>query len=720
MLTAVLLNITGTDPNNRSILHNRIFLWMLFFAFASCNAKKEPQWEEYLGGGDRNHYAELTQIDSSNIASLQKAWEFHTGDSGQLQCNPVIVDGRLYGITASNHLFALNAATGEEIWRFRPEEKKSANVNRGVAYWEKNGDKRILFAYKTWLYAVNAETGQPVATFGEEGRVSLRAGLGEAAKDRFITSTTPGTVFEDMIIMPTRVSEQPGAAPGYIQAFNIQTGEIAWVFKTIPHPGEQGYDTWPADAYKNPSIGGANNWAGMAIDRKRGIVYVPTGSAAFDFYGGNRKGTNLYANSLIALEAKTGKYIWHYQMVHHDIWDRDLPAPPNLTTIYKDTKNIDVVVQVTKTGHVFVFDRENGTPVYPIDEMPFPASDLPGEEAWPTQPIPRLPQPFARQTIEEQEITHFSKKRDSLVALYQNANKGLYHPLEFKQAIVLPGADGGAEWGGAAVDKDGIMYINANEMPWLFSLSLKNEKKGNKNNGKEKKQIASTGRTLYTSYCQACHKPDLTGSPQSGYPGLVDVKKRMSRPDIISIITNGKGMMPGFSNLSNKEKQSIINFLLGEEKEEAVETKADEAPDVPYRFNGFNKFLDENGYPAITPPWGTLTAINLNTGQHLWQIPLGEVKELTNKGVPVTGTENYGGPVVTASGLLFIAATKDNKFRAYDKRTGKLLWEYDLPASGFATPSTYQVNGKQYIVIACGGTKLGTNKGDSYVAFALP
>ncbi len=685
--------------------------------FTSCDTKKQPQWGEYLGDGDRSHYSELTQINSSNVATLQKAWEFRTGEEGQVQCNPIIIEGKLYGVTAFNNLFALNAETGQEIWRFKPEDKNSANVNRGVAYWEKGKDKRILYVFKNWLYAVNAENGKVVTTFGENGRISLRTGLGAAAKDKFITSTSPGTVFGDIIIMPTRVSEQPGAAPGHIQAFNILTGKLEWVFKTIPHPGEAGHDTWPADAYKNPSIGGVNNWAGMAIDRKRGIVYIPTGSASFDFYGGNRKGRNLYANCLLALEAKTGKYIWHYQIVHHDIWDRDLPAPPSLTTINKDGKEIDVVVQVTKTGHTFVFDREKGTPVFPVDELPFPASGLPGEKAWATQPIPRLPLPFARQNVTEDEITHFSNKRDSLLALYRNANKGLYHPLEVsKNTLLLPGADGGAEWGGVAIDKEGVMYVNANEMPWMFSLSPKEDK------GKtgRSKQVVSTGRALYANFCQVCHKSDLSGSPQSGFPALLNLKKTMKRPEINTIIANGKGMMPGFSNLNNRERQSIVDYILGEEKEEAAEIKPDEAPDVPYRFNGYNKFLDENGYPAITPPWGTLTAIDLNTGQHLWRIPFGEIKELTDKGFAPTGTENYGGPVVTASGLLFIAATKDNKFRAYDKKTGKLLWEYELSASGFATPSTYQVNGKQYIVIACGGTKLGTSKGDSYVAFALP
>ena len=673
------------------------------------------EWSEYLGGPDRNHYSAISQIDTSNVALLQKAWEYHTGDSGQMQCNPVVVGGRLFGLTASNYLFALNAATGEELWRFRPDSIGSSTVNRGVAYWEKGQDHRILYTFQSWLYAVEAETGKPITSFGENGRVSLHRGLGKAAADKFVVSTTPGTIFENLIIMPTRVGEDTGAAPGSIQAFDVVSGALAWVFHTIPHPGELGYDTWPDNAYKNPAIGGANNWAGMAIDRERGTVYIPTGSPAFDFHGGNRKGENLFANSLLALDAGTGKYKWHYQIIRHDIWDRDLPAPPNLVTLQKEGRAVDAVAQITKTGNVFVFDRETGVPLFPINELYVPSSKLPEEEAWPRQPIPGLPRAFSRQSIGEADISYYSDHRDSLLTLYRHANKGLFHPLDFNQTVLFPGADGGAEWGGAAVDPDGIMYVNSNEMAWLFSLSRKT--------ATAQKDVVSPGRQLYLNHCQACHRPDLSGSPASGFPDLVDLKDKKTRQEVAGIISAGKGMMPGFTNITAQEKQTLINYLFGEEKEEvftAAPTVAGEKPDAPYVFNGYNKFLDENGYPAITPPWGTLTAIDLNSGQHMWQIPLGELKELTEKGIPITGTENYGGPVVTAGGLLFIAATKDGMFRAFAKQTGKLLWEYKLPASGFATPSVYEVSGKQYVVIACGGTKLGTKKGDSYIAFALP
>ena len=685
---------------------------LLFISFSvHISIPQQNDWPEYLGGADRNHYSVLSEINNENIKALKPVWEFHTGDSGQVQCNPIIIANRLYAVTASNQLFALNAATGEELWRFAPESTGPSNVNRGVAYWSKGKDQRIMFAYKTWLYAINALTGEPISSFGDAGRASLKSGLGEGSADKYVSSTTPGTIFGNLIIMPLRLGEGTGSAPGYIQAFNVMTGKLAWIFRTIPHPGELGYETWPAEAYKNPAIGAANNWAGMALDRKRGILYVPTGSASFDFYGGNREGKNLYANSLLALNAKNGKYIWHFQTVHHDIWDRDIPAPPNLITLKKGDKNIDAVAQVTKSGHIFVFDRENGTPLFPIDELPVPQSKLPGEKTWPTQPFPRFPKPFARQTITENDISFFSNRRDSLLSIYRAAKKGAFEPLDFQQTLIFPGPDGAAEWGGAAVDPEGIMYVNSNEMAWLFSLSHRNE---------GKHEIANSGKALYLNHCQACHKADFSGSPQSGYPALVDIKERIGRAATTSLITSGRGMMPGFSQISDLEKQAIVSYIFGEEKEELLPVAKDEFPDVPYRFNGYNKFLDEKGYPAITPPWGTLSAINLNTGEYLWQIPLGEFKELSKKGIPITGTENYGGPLVTAGGLVFIAATKDNMFRAFDKKTGQVLWQHPLPASGFATPSTYQIEGKQYVVIACGGTKLGTNKGDSYVAFALP
>lgn len=688
------------------------------FSFYSYTTIKPPedgtQWTEYLGGPDRNHYSSLSQINTDNVDKLEKAWEYKSGDSGQVQCNPLIVNNVLYGVTASNQIFALDAATGKEKWKYTQKGEITSNTNRGLTYWEQGADKRILYAYNSSLYALDAETGQHVISFGDQGKVSLKSGLEVNAKDRFVISNTPGTLFEDLIVMPLRLGEDDGAAMGYIQAFNVKTGKLAWVFKTIPDPGQPGANTWPADVKKKAEVGAANNWSGMAIDRKREILFVPTGSAAFDFYGGNRKGKNLYANCLLALNARTGKYIWHYQIVHHDIWDRDLPAPPNLVRVRNNGKMTDAVAQVTKHGYVFLFERTTGKPLFPIDEKPFPASDVPGEKTWPTQPIPRMPAPFAKQTVTEKDISTIAENRNELLETFRKSKKGVYRPLSLTTpTILLPGADGGAEWGGAAVDPDGIMYVNANEMPWLFSLS---RKQNNAQTG------LTQGHLLYNNTCISCHGAQLKGNPASGYPSLVNIKTRVNRKDIARLISTGRGMMPGFTAISPPQRQAIIDFLYHEEKTEAPAVLGGNKTKItgnPYKFDGYNKFLDNSGYPAINPPWGTLTAIDLNTGKHLWQKPLGELKELTAKGIPPTGTENYGGPVITSGGLLFIAATKDGMFRAFDKKNGKILWETELPAAGYATPSTYLVNGKQYVVIACGGAKLGTKKGDSYVAYAL-
>lgn len=676
-----------------------------------CSCHKNTDWSEYLGGPDRNHYSELDQITPENVKDLKVAWEYHSNDSGQVQCNPIIINGTLYGVTASNHLFALDAVSGEEKWKFIPDsEKANMNTNRGVSYWEgyAKNESRIMFAYSEWLYAVNAITGEIIQGFGDKGRVSLKAGLGETAQDKFVISNTPGTIFENLIFMPLRVSEGADAAPGYIQAFNVITGKIEWVFKTIPHPGEYGYDTWPKDAYKNIDVGAANNWAGMAVDHKRGILFVPTGSAGFDFYGGNRTGQNLFANCLLALDAKTGKRIWHFQFVHHDVWDRDIPAPPNLTTIVHKGQKVDVVAQVTKTGHVFVFERETGKPIYPINEIPAPQSEL--EETWPTQPIPELPLPFTRQDVKQ--VNPFASNYEEIQRAYNEADKGFYKPLSKRPTLLFPGADGGAEWGGAAVDKEGVLYVNANEMAWMFSLSDTPKE--------ESLQHLTLGEKMYVTYCTTCHGKDLKGNPKSGFPSLEGINQKQTRSFVSKIISGGKGMMPGNSTMSKDEKAALVSFLFGEEKKEVIAKKSNASVYVPYKFNGYKKFLDADGYPAISPPWGTLTAIDLNTGKHKWQVRLGEFKELTERGIEQTGTENYGGPIITKSGLLFIAATQDGKFRAFDKNTGKNLWETDLPAAGFATPSTYKVNGKQYLVVAAGGTKLGTKKGDSYIAYTLP
>ena len=677
------------------------------------NGGSDGNWSDYLGGADRNHYSELTQINPQNVSKLTVAWTYSTVDSGQMQVNPLIIDGVLFGVTPSVQAFALDAATGKELWTFGNKLNSGLSTSRGVSFWTDGNDKRILHTIGSFLYCIDARTGKSVPSFGDNGKVDLHEGLPEIAKKKFVISNTPGTVFEDLIVMPLRLSEGADAAPGDIRAFSVKTGKLVWTFHTIPYPGEPGYETFPPDAYKNEEVGAANNWAGMAVDKKRGILYVPTGSAGYDFYGGKRVGTNLYANCLLALDARTGKRLWHFQTTHHDIWDRDLPAPPNLITVKKDGKDIDAVAQVTKQGYVFVFDRVTGVPLFPIKEVKAPKSMLDGEVAWATQPVPTKPKPFARQAHEltEKDISPYAENKAELISRFKQYKTKRFAAPSKEGTVIFPGFDGGAEWGGAAADpKEGILYVNSNEMAWILNMV--------KTPDDASLAHLSSGEKTYTVSCSPCHGANREGNPLSNFPSLIDVGKKMDRTAISNIITNGKGMMTGF-NLGAAEKQAVIDFIMDLEKKEAT-TIADskvKAPYMPYKSTGYNKFLDSKGHPAIKPPWGTLNAINLNTGKYIWQISLGDEPGLSQKG---TGTENYGGPVVTASGLLFIAATKDGQFRAFDKKTGKLLWQTTLPAAAFATPSTYQVNGKQYIVLACGGTKLGTKKGNQYVAFALP
>jgi quinoprotein glucose dehydrogenase len=703
------------------ILRRLLLLLVPGIVLFSCSDqdKDTREWREYLGGPDRNHYSSLDQINLDNVRNLKVAWEYHTQDSGQIQCNPIIVDGILYGVTATVEPFALDAATGKEIWRVRDSTSTTwYGTSRGLTYWENGGDKRILYTKESWLYALDAATGKLLPSFGDSGRVSLNAGLGPTAEGKFVISNTPGVTFEDLIIMPLRVSEGADAAPGYIQAFNVKSGKIEWVFKTIPGPGELGYDTWPKEAYENTNVGAANNWCGMAVDMKRGVVYVPTGSAAFDFYGGPRTGSNLFGNTLLALDAKTGKRKWHYQFVHHDILDRDASAPPNLVTVMHDGIRVDAVAQVTKHGFVFLFNRDTGEPLFPIEEVPAPASDIPGEEAWPTQPRPQKPLPYARQTLTEDDINPYSKNRDELIStLKKSRHEGPFTPLSKNGTIIFPGLDGGAEWGGAAVDPDGIMYVNSNEMAWLISINEAGMVNG--------ARPLTAGQAVYNANCASCHGPERKGNAASGFSSLIDVGSRLPKEQVSMVITAGRAMMPAFKGLTKEELESLMAFLFNEketaqEKEDKKEPGKDSQSDtLDYKISGYTKFLDSEGYPAISPPWGTLNAIDLNTGEYAWKKVFGEYPELQSQGISQTGSESYGGPVVTAGGLLFIAGTKDQKFRVYNKKTGELVWETRLPAAGFATPSTYEVNGKQYIVIACGGTKLDAAKGDSYVAFAL-
>ena len=686
-----------------------LILVAISFLFACQQTAPEgagADWAHYLGHPTSNQYSTLDQINRDNVDRMEMAWTYNTGDSAMYQTNNLIVDGRLFTATPHSRVIVLDAAKGQHLWTFDPAtvyDSLADGDQRGMMYWHNGVQGRILTTKGNRMFALDAATGELITSFGEEGSIHLGEGMDVPGKPN-VSLNTPGHIYRDMFIIGANVGED---VPGAVRAFDIRTGKRKWIFHTLPRPGEFGSETWPKDYLDR--TGGASDWSGLAIDTTRSIVYLSTETAGPDFYGGERYGENLFANSLIALNAKTGERLWHHQLVHHDLWDLDNPAPPTLLTVHHEGKMLDIVAQGTKMGLLFVFDRVTGEPLWPIEERPIPESRIAEIKAWPTQPFPTRPPPLIRQKYTKDDYSNISSKAEQMSkdVFSQSGNYGAYPPPSLEQTIMFPGFDGGMEWGGSAADPDGILYVNVNEMPWFYQLVPTKQADG---------KALPYGEKHYRIQCASCHGLDRKGNPGGGFPSLADVSQRLGREAVMQFMLKGGGRMPAFDNVSEERRQGIADFLFD------IETsQLDDDQNVPpYVFRGFQRWLDEEGYPAIKPPWGSLNAVDLNTGEIKWKVPLGEYDELTKRGIPVTGTENYGGPVVTAGGLIFIGATADGKFRAFDKATGVLLWEHELPFDGNATPSTYLANGKQYVVISAGGAKMKPVHGGTIVAFSLP
>jgi len=676
-------------------------LLLTALAIPGLAAPAERDWPLY-GGEDGRRFSSLTQITRVNVAGLREAWRFDMAEPGDPQTHPLAIGGVVYGYTPMLDTIALDGVTGRLLWRFH-SGVKAGGPQRGLAWWSDGRQHRLFAAAGSYLYALDPVTGQPIPGFGEGGRIDLRDGLDRDPATISVALTTPGTVWRDMIIIGFRTAESAPAAPGDIRAFDVRSGKLRWVFHTIPHPGEPGYDSWPPDYWKTG--GAANNWTGMVLDKRRGMIFAPTGSAVSDFYGADRIGDDRYANSLLALDANTGKLLWHFQGVHHDVLDRDFPSPPVLLTLEHDGRRVDAVAQATKQGFLFVLDRVTGKPLFPVSEMPVPQSNVPGEQTSPTQPMSSVPAPYARQHLDADHLTNRTPEAHvwALQQFQSFASGGPFTPLRLgQQTVVMPGFDGGAEWGGQAADaKRGILYLNANDIAWTGGLV-------------ENSAAAGAGSRLYQDDCAACHGADRKGAPPA-FPSLVNSK--LTPDQMTEVIHGGRGRMPAFAAVQGGDLNALLGFVRGGEDKEMAAPASASRP--AYRFTGYRKFLDPQGYPAVAPPWGTLSAIDLNSGQYLWRIPLGEYPSLADKS---TGSENYGGPILTASGLLFIGATLyDKKIRAFDSADGTLLWQATLPYAGNATPITYMVDGRQYVLIQADNARDKTSaQGAAYVAFALP
>jgi quinoprotein glucose dehydrogenase len=636
----------------------KLMILVVLLSLAAVPAAQEPSraganWFSYGGDPGGTRYSSLRQISKANVGTLKEVWRFETPEGGRLQTTPLIVDGTMYVVTPRQKVIALDAANGHQKWIFDSGASTTA-ASRGLAWWTDGKESRLFTAAGSFIYAVNPADGTVIKSFGDNGRIDLRANLRGVPEDNSYHATSPAVIYKDLLILGGRVSERTPASPGDERAFDVRSGQLKWTFHTIPAAGEPGAETWPAGARENQ--GGANAWAGSIVDTQRGIVFIATGSPADDFYGVDRPGNNLYANCVIALDANTGKKLWHFQATHHDLWDSDFAAPPILLTVNHNGRRVDAVAATNKFGFLYIFDRVSGESLFPIIETKVPTSTVPGEVTSPTQPIPTLPVPLAKLTMTRDDVTNRTPEMRAWAQkefdTFLGANQP-FTPLSIdKQTMVAPGWKGGVEWGGLSADPErGIIYANVNNVFSLGSL---------------------TGRA---------NAPARRGGGGADEPGA-----------------------PVNPNAAAAAK--------------------------PYVFTGYRYFLDPEGYQANAYPWGTLNAVDMNTGKYLWTVPFGEHTELAEKGLTDTGAGSHGGTVLTATGVLFTGGSEyDTKFRAYDSATGKVLWTGQLPGPGVATPATYSAGGKQYVVIAAspgrgvaaqGAAIAAGIKSGTYVVFALP
>ena len=682
-------------------------------------------WRDYGGSPAAAQYSSLRQINRSNVTNLKVAWVYPTGNTNRYFFSPLAVDGVLYVLAKSNSIVALDASTDKEIWTHAPDPRPRIITSRGINYWESRDrtERRLLFSSNHTLRAIDARTGNPILSFGKDGGVDLREGLDRDLESiALVQSTTPGRVFEDLLILGSATNQGYGSAPGDIRAFDVRTGRLVWTFHTIPRPGELGYDTWPKDAWK--TVGGANVWGEMSLDVARGILYAPTASAKYNFYGADRHGANLFSDCLLALDARSGKRLWHFQMVHHDIWDYDNATAPKLVTLRRDGKTVDAVAQVSKQGFVWVFNRVTGEPIWPIEEREVPQTDMPREKTWPTQPFPTKPPPFARQRFTVDDLSPYldpeerARFKDDLLSA---RNQGLFTPPGLRNTVQMPGNNGGANWGGAAVDPTtGTLYVVSKDLPAMLKLEPEKARRAAPSNSPEQRGLA-----VYQAHCQSCHLADRLGKPPA-MPSLADVGLRLSREQIINATRQGQGPMPGFPNLTGDEMSALLAYLYNPMRASLSAAGGDGASTGEVRYvSGFGFMIASNGLSPIAPPWSSLTVYDLNEGVIKWKIPLGDVPDLAAKGIRNTGSHfPKVGPVVTAGGLIF-TGTRDREVRALDAATGKALWSTEVDAALEGIPAVYEAGGRQFVVF-CAAAQVGLTRGTqgairgAYVAFALP